>query len=500
MKKTIILLLAMLATATGNRLMAQSATMQTCEYWFDYDFDHRQSVALAGDGLFQRQLDISSLARGVHSIGLRFGDSEDRWGAPFVKHFVIPSLPAPTHDDNRIVGMEYWLDYDFDHRQTLEHVNGTVALDLDVASLSPGVHSVAYRAVDGRGIYLSPVLKHFVIPSLPAPTHDDNRIVGMEYWLDYDFDHRQTLEHVNGTVALDFDVASLSPGVHSFAYRAIDSRGIYLSPVLKHFVVPSLPEPSPTGIVSYEYWFNHGPRVHVDVEAQKQLTLKEVVIEVKDVVPNAVTKDYTFDIKEQVVNCPDHVTFGIQAFDDTGRPTAGVQSEEFDYVVPVRPTFLSLTTAVPMAFTAPTTGQLQGFKVTAEKGDSIVFVLSGSGQLDLYDVDGLKIDCRKTTEETGNRTTFGARAASTDVYALLWDTPADSPTLQLTYLRGEGVLSGDVNGDKRVDVVDVTSVISHVLGQTPAKFDFVSADVNGDGRIDVVDVTSIIQIILNKGE
>ena len=56
------------------------------------------------------------------------------------------------------------------------------------------------------------------------------------------------------------------------------------------------------------------------------------------------------------------------------------------------------------------------------------------------------------------------------------------------------------SGDKRVDVVDVTSVISHVLGQTPAKFDFVSADVNGDGRIDVVDVTSIIQIILNKGE
>ena len=61
-----------------------------------------------------------------------------------------------------------------------------------------------------------------------------------------------------------------------------------------------------------------------------------------------------------------------------------------------------------------------------------------------------------------------------------------------------GVLTGDVNGDGSVNILDATSTISYILGQTPESFQEKAADVNGDGKVDIVDVTSIIDIILEK--
>lgn len=57
---------------------------------------------------------------------------------------------------------------------------------------------------------------------------------------------------------------------------------------------------------------------------------------------------------------------------------------------------------------------------------------------------------------------------------------------------------GDVNHDGCVNVVDVTLIIDHVLGNAPGDFHAVNADLDEDGYINVVDVTQVINIILNK--
>ena len=54
--------------------------------------------------------------------------------------------------------------------------------------------------------------------------------------------------------------------------------------------------------------------------------------------------------------------------------------------------------------------------------------------------------------------------------------------------------SGDVNGDGRVNVSDVTALVNMILGVVPKDED--SADVNGDGKVNVSDVTALINIIL----
>ena len=66
-----------------------------------------------------------------------------------------------------------------------------------------------------------------------------------------------------------------------------------------------------------------------------------------------------------------------------------------------------------------------------------------------------------------------------------------SPVRQFVYKE---LLVGDVNGDGRVNVSDVSVLINMILGLEA--MDQEHADVNGDGRVNVSDVTALINIIL----
>ena len=61
----------------------------------------------------------------------------------------------------------------------------------------------------------------------------------------------------------------------------------------------------------------------------------------------------------------------------------------------------------------------------------------------------------------------------------------------------EQPLIGDINGDNAIDVRDVTSMISYILGATLPGFDKEYADLNNDDNVNVQDVTALINMILN---
>jgi hypothetical protein len=67
--------------------------------------------------------------------------------------------------------------------------------------------------------------------------------------------------------------------------------------------------------------------------------------------------------------------------------------------------------------------------------------------------------------------------------------------LRLAYTTPQ---NGDVNGDRLLNVTDVTTLINYILGKQPAAFDVRLADLNGDGLINVTDVTQVINAILGK--
>lgn len=62
----------------------------------------------------------------------------------------------------------------------------------------------------------------------------------------------------------------------------------------------------------------------------------------------------------------------------------------------------------------------------------------------------------------------------------------------------EKCTKGDVNGDGKISVTDVVSIIDNVLEQPSVRFIRPVADMNGDGKITVTDAISVIDIILTN--
>jgi len=59
---------------------------------------------------------------------------------------------------------------------------------------------------------------------------------------------------------------------------------------------------------------------------------------------------------------------------------------------------------------------------------------------------------------------------------------------------------GDANGDLKVNVLDVTTIMAYLLNNNPQPFILEAADVNSDKSINVLDVVATIYIILNGGQ
>ena len=58
--------------------------------------------------------------------------------------------------------------------------------------------------------------------------------------------------------------------------------------------------------------------------------------------------------------------------------------------------------------------------------------------------------------------------------------------------------TGDVDGDGRITISDVTDLIDKLLGANNPSFAIDDADVDGDGRITIGDVTDLIDFLLSN--
>jgi len=56
---------------------------------------------------------------------------------------------------------------------------------------------------------------------------------------------------------------------------------------------------------------------------------------------------------------------------------------------------------------------------------------------------------------------------------------------------------GDANGDLSVNVLDITTIVSYLLNNSPQPFIFEAADVNSDVTINVLDIVGVVNLVLN---
>ena len=65
-------------------------------------------------------------------------------------------------------------------------------------------------------------------------------------------------------------------------------------------------------------------------------------------------------------------------------------------------------------------------------------------------------------------------------------------------LENQQLIVGDVNGDGRVTIADITELIDYLLGGLYNTYIERAGDVNGDGEISIADVTDLIDKLLSS--
>lgn len=394
------------------QMVQAQVTPKSLEYWLDTNFAQRSSVATTGS--LSQNIDVSALRPGIHTLSVRVSDTKGRWGAPLLKYFLIGEKSITQ---NKLTSYEYCFDGNWD-ASVSGNFDKELSLDISLEGLREGLHHLLLRVADEEGRISQTVLKNFLVY---GEDPKERELTSYKYWID-EFDKAVKGVTSDGNVALDIDVSSLNKGLHTLGYQIGDNKGRWSAPRLLYFIVPEM-EVGTDKLVAYEYWFNRGPRTRVQTTENKLLTLSNVMIEVKDVIPNYIPSDYTFDVKTESVSCQDNVFFGMQVFNAANQASLAVLSDSFLMTVPIDPHFLPLNNEEKQTFAAPTTGLMQGLKTLCSVGDSLIYTLSAQGvQADFYDANGNRLEVEIEETELGE-TIYELAAKTNKCYVLLYGAP-----------------------------------------------------------------------------
>lgn len=478
--KRLMLSLCCLTVLTAATAQVQTSTL---EYWLDTRFDERQTVPLTG--ALEQTIDVSRLCEGIHTVEMRVSDTNGRWSTPLLRHFLKSGNQLAG---NALTSYEYCIDGNWNEARTGVLTNGQAVIDIDITALCKGVHTLEARVKDQRRQCSQTLLRHFLALGI---TDSPARLTSYRYWID-DFANAVEGQTADGNIMLDLDISKLSKGVHTLAYQVADSKGRLSSPQLHYFLKPDLSD-SLTQIVAYEYWFNHGPRLRVELSPADSINAKDWVIEVCDVVPDRIPSDYLFDLESETVSFRDDVFVGLQVFNAAGRGSQAVISDTVNIPVTVRPQLQLLAHGDSLVFAAPSAGRMMGWKTACLAGDSLTYVLSATNVTpNFIDADGQRLAFSRTVDDAGNAV-LGVKPRGKVCYALLCGTMPDSMSIALTVTNA---MAGDVNGDRRLTVTDVVDCINYLLGAPHESFNETIADVNADGKITMGDAVLIIDLVM----
>lgn len=172
-------------------------------YWFDGRHEEIHS-GVSTDSKWSFEADVSELNVGFHSIYLQV-DTSGVFSSPIMKYF-FKSL-------NNNVVTTYWFDGDYKNSQELS------TNFVDVSSLSEGIHSISFLAND-NGI-VSGVTTKWFIKTINCSS-DDMTCVCL---IDDNEYSRVKVSSSGGLINFDFDVSSLSQGLHKMQLFCITSSG-----------------------------------------------------------------------------------------------------------------------------------------------------------------------------------------------------------------------------------------------------------------------------------
>ncbi|MDL2223488.1 Ig-like domain-containing protein [Bacteroidales bacterium OttesenSCG-928-M11] len=253
MRKKIIFLILASFYIFSNVAFGQ---MKTVQYWFNDDFSNKTTQTVSGSQQVQlKELNSSHLTAGIHKVHIRAKDN-DLWSIVHSQVFYKPA--SIGSGNNTMTKYEYWIDNDFTNRISGKLSGGIASIsDMDLSSISDGIHILHIRTKDARDTYSS--VHSQVFYKNTAPFGTNNEIITYEYWINGDFSNRVSTTTSGKTFAITngFDLNNLSEGIYIINFRAKDKQGNWSGVQSQTIYVNTFTPIGDNKIDAYSYWYDY---------------------------------------------------------------------------------------------------------------------------------------------------------------------------------------------------------------------------------------------------
>ncbi|MCB0760129.1 MAG: hypothetical protein KDC12_01310 [Flavobacteriales bacterium] len=161
---------------------ANGQSLDSCEYWYDHDFNNRQVLLpnALGEWTWDEALGVpESLSPGNHMVSMRFHTQGGDWSPAATHRFFIPVHPKAG---SNITEAQYWWDHNLAAAQTIpispaNEVEWNQLLD---GAPGSGLHVLSIRFMDDLGYWSPPVNRRLYIDAGTGTLGID----AYRYWYD----------------------------------------------------------------------------------------------------------------------------------------------------------------------------------------------------------------------------------------------------------------------------------------------------------------------------
>ncbi len=239
------------------------------EYFFDTDpgFGNGTSIPVIADSIIVENIDVdlTSVSTGPHKLFVRVKDEYGKWNIAYEKEIYKLEEPVPPLPD--IVYAEYFFDIDpgFGNGISIPVTTDSIIVqntNFDMTSIPTGPHKLFVRVKDETGKWNITYKKEIYKLEEPAPPLPD--IIYAEYFFDIDpgFGNGITIPVTADSVIIqnaDFDLTSLPTGPHKLFVRVKDAYNKWSIVFKKDIYKLEPPLPPLSDIVQAEFYIDSDP-------------------------------------------------------------------------------------------------------------------------------------------------------------------------------------------------------------------------------------------------
>ena len=144
-------------------------------YWFDNETERREFTNAGGNAML---IDVSHLKEGLHSFNAMLVSDNGTPSMPVSRTFI--KMPQPTVNDSTT--LTFWIDGAEHSQQKVAYGNEVIDFELDVDTLSVGMHYLQVQAVTNSGSMSNIASGYF----MRMPDERNEGVMAYRYWVNDD--------------------------------------------------------------------------------------------------------------------------------------------------------------------------------------------------------------------------------------------------------------------------------------------------------------------------